>query len=110
MSLVHLRFRNCGFFAKCFLLILLSSTLSFNSFSQNSSNCDPPDDSKAVDLYKKGTDRKNQKEQRMPFLRQALQLEPDYVDANFAYAEELIKTAITKQAPFAPAVPYFLKV
>jgi len=69
------------------------------------------DDAKAVDLWKKGTDKKKfQKEQRMAFLKQALDLEPDYVDANFAYAEEIIKTAILNQSPFAPAVPFFLTV
>jgi len=73
--------------------------------------CQPPDDSKAVDLYKKGTDKKKfQKEERVAFLKQCLEMEPDYVDANFALGEEIIKTAILNQAPFAPAVPYFLKV
>ncbi|HXB11513.1 MAG TPA: OmpA family protein [Bacteroidia bacterium] len=105
-----MRFVNCGSCVKLVFIILFSSLLSYSGYSQNSSSCEPPDDSKAVDFYKKGTNKKNQKEQRMPFLRQALQLEPDYVEANFAYGEELIKTAITKQASFAPAVPYFLKV
>jgi outer membrane protein OmpA-like peptidoglycan-associated protein/tetratricopeptide (TPR) repeat protein len=74
-------------------------------------NCAPPDDSKAVDLYQKGTDKKKyQKEQRIAFLKQALELEPDYVDANFAYAEEIIKTAILNQSSFSPAAEYFLTV
>jgi outer membrane protein OmpA-like peptidoglycan-associated protein/tetratricopeptide (TPR) repeat protein len=89
------------------LLIVL---LSVGANAQSDSTCQQMDDSKAVELYKKGTDKKRPKEERMPNLQKALQLEPDYVDANFAYAEELIKTAITKQASFDQAATYFLKV
>ncbi|NNM95271.1 MAG: OmpA family protein [Bacteroidia bacterium] len=69
------------------------------------------DDDKAVQLYKKGTDKKKvEKPQRMAYLKQALELEPDYADANFAYAEELVKTEDAGDEPFTPAVPFFLKV
>ena len=68
------------------------------------------DDEKAIELYKKGTDKKNKKQERMAYLKQALNLEPDYVAANFAYAEEIIKTAIYKGSSFDPALPFFMKV
>jgi len=92
-----------------FTIILLLCAFCFNGIAQDA--CQPPDNQQAVDLYKKGTDKKKyQKEQRVAFLKQCLEAEPDYVDANFAYAEEIIKTAILNQSPFAPAVLYFLKV
>lgn len=79
--------------------------------AQDENPCQQMDDEKALQLYKKGTDKKKvEKPQRLAYLKQALELEPDYVDANFAYAEELIRTAITDDAPFSPTVPYFLKV
>jgi len=54
--------------------------------------------------------QKYKKEERMDFLKQAIELDPDYIDATFYYAEELIKTEVYQQAPFAPAAVYFQKV
>jgi outer membrane protein OmpA-like peptidoglycan-associated protein/tetratricopeptide (TPR) repeat protein len=74
-------------------------------------SCGQMDDKKAVDLYTKGTDKKKyQKEERLAFLKQALDLEPDYVAANFAMGEEIAKTAYLNQSVLDPTVPYFLKV
>lgn len=78
--------------------------------AQSDTSCGQVDDKKAEELYKKGTDKKNKKEERMAYLKQALDLEPDYVAANFAYGEEIIKTAIFQQSAFAPARPFFIKV
>ncbi len=68
------------------------------------------DNAKAVALYKQGIDKNNKKEERLDYLKKALDLEPDYVDANFAYAEEKIKTLIYQNASFKPTEPYFKKV
>ncbi|HTB32490.1 MAG TPA: hypothetical protein VK808_10715, partial [Bacteroidia bacterium] len=78
----------------------------------NDTNCNQVmDNQKAVDLYTKGTDKKKyQKEERMTFLKQALDLEPDYVAANFAMGEEIAKTAYLNKTVLDPTVPYFLKV
>lgn len=65
---------------------------------------------KALKAYEEGTNRKNKKEERLQFLRKAIELEPDFVKANFAYAEERIKTLAIEQAPFKPTEPYFKKV
>ncbi len=104
--------KSCLLSERAFLLFIFTFTLWGGlSYAQDENPCQQMDDDKAVQLYKKGTDKKKvEKPQRMAYLQQALQLEPDYVDANFAYAEELIKTEISDNAPFAPAVPYFLKV
>ncbi len=88
-----------------FLLIAVSPVV-----AQDEKPCQEIDNKKAKKLYEQGTDRKNKKEERLAFLKQALDLEPDYIDANFAYAEERIKTLIYENASFKPAEPYFKKV
>src|ERR1019366_7498279 len=50
------------------------------------------------------------KDERLKFLDQALALEPDYVEANYLYAVEKIKSLIYDNKPFQPAEPYFRKV
>lgn len=95
---------------KAVLLILLSFQ-GWGLFAQQDSSCGQTDDKKAIELYSKGTDkRKYQKEERIQALKQAIELVPDYVPANFALAEEYIKTAFLNQSSFDPAVPYFLTV
>lgn len=84
--------------------------ISFYALSQDEKPCQEIDNKKAGALYKKGLDKKNKKEERLDYLNQALTLEPDYVDANFAYAEERIKTLIYENAAFKPTEPYFKKV
>ena len=79
--------------------------------SPNDTTCSQTDNKKAIDLYTKGTDKKKyQKEERLAFLKQALEQEPDYVAANFAMAQEIVKTAYMNKTVLDPAVPYFLKV
>ncbi len=92
------------------ILFLFFTFIYFNSFSQDEKPCQEIDNAKAVALYKQGIDKKNKKEERLDYLKKALDLEPDYVDANFAYAEEKIKTLIYQNAPFKPTEPYFKKV
>ena len=43
-------------------------------------------------------------------MTQAIQLEPDYVDANFAFAEERLKTLSLADAKYKPVEPYLKKV
>ena len=89
-----------------FYLVLIS----YSASSQDETKCQEMDNKKAEALYKKGLDKKNKKEERLDYLNQALKLEPDYVDANFAYAEERIKTLIYENSPFKSTEPYFKKV
>jgi outer membrane protein OmpA-like peptidoglycan-associated protein len=90
-----------------FLYLLL---ISFFAVSQDDKPCQEIDNKKATKLYEQGLDKKNKKEERLAFLKQAIELEPDYVDANFAYAEERVKTLIYEDASFKPTEPYFKKV
>ena len=81
-----------------------------DSDEEKTEACQEIDNKKAKKLYEQGTDRKNKKEERLAFLKQALELEPDYVDANYAYAMERIRTMIYDNASFKPTEPYFKKV
>lgn len=94
---------------KAFAFIAFSFT-GIIAFAQDEKPCQEIDNKKAVKAYEQGIDRKNKKEDRLAFLKQAIELEPDYVDANFAFAEERIKTMIYEDAPFKPVEQYFLKV
>ncbi len=74
-------------------------------------SCQEIDDKDAVKAFEEGIDRKkNKKEARVAFLEKALDLVPDYVDANYALALEKIATAKLNSTAFKPADQYFLKV
>ncbi|HEX8517122.1 MAG TPA: OmpA family protein [Bacteroidia bacterium] len=93
------------YFIFFFSIILVSS-----AHSQDEAKCQEIDNKKAVKAYEQGLDKKNKKEERLAYLKQALELEPDYVEANFAFAMERIKTLIYADQSFKPTEPYFKKV
>ncbi len=90
--------------------VIVFSFMTISTIAQDEKPCQEMENKKAVKLYEQGIDKKNKKEERLAFLKQAIALEPDYVDANFAFAEERIKTLIYEDAPFKPMAPYFQKV
>jgi outer membrane protein OmpA-like peptidoglycan-associated protein/tetratricopeptide (TPR) repeat protein len=102
--------------------IILVFFFTISSFSQSKGkgkskedqklvSCQEMENTKAVELFEKASDKKKfKKDERIKFLDQALEMEPDYVDANFLYAEERIKTCMYDNKPFKPAEPYFKKV
>ena len=92
------------------IVFLLFSVIAISTFGQDEKKCQEIDNKKAVKLYEQGIDKKYKKEERLAFLKQAMEMEPDYVDANFAFAEERIKTLIFEDAAFKPTEPYFKKV
>ena len=73
-------------------------------------SCDEDLSPKAVKLYEKGTDKKTDKYKRVGYLKDALEIEPDYIAANFAIAIEKIKTAKYEGNSFKPAEEHLLKV
>jgi outer membrane protein OmpA-like peptidoglycan-associated protein len=94
-----------------FFAILFFTSAALNLGAQDEENkCQEIDNKKAVKAYQQGIDKKNKKEERLAFLKQAIELEPDYVDANFAFASERIRTLIYEDAPFKPVQPYLEKV
>lgn len=93
------------------LIVLLVTSLTYLSAQEDGEKpCQEIDNKKAKKLYEQGIDKKNKKDDRMTFLDQAIKMEPDYVDANFAYAMERVRTLIYENKPFKPVESYFLKV
>lgn len=100
---------------KCALVLLCLSSGVYaqkkDKTQERPASCQEIDDKDAVKAYEEGIDRKkNKKEQRVAFLEKAIDLVPDYVDANYALGMEKIATAKLNNTPFKPADQYFLKV
>jgi outer membrane protein OmpA-like peptidoglycan-associated protein len=83
---------------------------SFTSYAQDEAKCQEIDNKKAKKLYEQGIDKKFKKEERLAFLKQAMELEPDYVDANFAFASERLRTLSINEEKYKPVEPYLKKV
>lgn len=94
------------------VLLIVAMLFPFFFFAQKDKpSCPEIENREAEKAYYQGIDRKkNNKEARMKFLNTALQLEPDYADANFAYAKEILVTQKLNGGSYKPAEPYFLKV
>lgn len=100
------------FFCCVFLFCTLSSFAQKKKTGpQLPDKCQEIDNKKALELFEKGVNKKDyKKEERMKFLEQAIESEPDFVDANFQYGMEKISTLIYDNKPFRPAEKYFRKV
>ena len=66
-------------------------------------------DKKLEKIYLKGTDRKIPKPERLKYLRQCLEEDPDFAEANLAMGLEIIVHCKLEDKPFTPAVPFFKK-
>jgi outer membrane protein OmpA-like peptidoglycan-associated protein/tetratricopeptide (TPR) repeat protein len=100
-----------------FLVVILSSFFSKNIFAQKKKgeeerkSCIEVSQPKAIKLYHQSLDKsKYEKKQRMDFLKQAIEIEPDYVEALSVYAQELIKTAKFEGTSFKSAEKYLLRI
>jgi len=90
--------------------------LSFSFYGQDDDNkepsklCNEISDKKALSFYKKGRDKKKYKKpERLEYLMKALQLEPDFAEANLALALEIVVRVKLENGSFAPAIPFFMK-
>ncbi|RME19452.1 MAG: hypothetical protein D6799_01240 [Bacteroidetes bacterium] len=98
------------------LLILIIWLLPFSFKAQDeetgtSKFCKEINNKQALKLYEKGINKKKYKKpERLEFLRECLKLEPDFAEANFAMAQEIIVHCKLENKPFAPAVPFLYKV
>ncbi|MBL7884701.1 MAG: OmpA family protein [Bacteroidia bacterium] len=95
---------------KIYFLTIVFAFSYYIGIAQDEKVCQEIDNKKAKKLYEQGIDKKNKKEERLKFLQQAIEMEPDYVDANFAFAMERIKTLIYEDKAFKPVEPYLKKV
>lgn len=66
-------------------------------------------DKKLEKIYLKGTDRKIPKPERLKYLRQCLDEDPDFAEANLAIGFEIIVHCKLEGKPFTSAVPFFMK-
>lgn len=66
-------------------------------------------DKKLEKLYLKGTDKKTPKPERLKFLKQCLEEDPDFAEANLRMGFEYIVHAKLENKSFMPAVGYFMK-
>jgi len=72
--------------------------------------CNEELNKKAVSFYEKGSDKKKYKKpERLEFLMKALELEPEFAEANLKMGLEIVVRCKLESKPFTPAVPYFLK-
>jgi outer membrane protein OmpA-like peptidoglycan-associated protein/tetratricopeptide (TPR) repeat protein len=70
--------------------------------------CNEDISKKALAFYEKGIDRKKYKKpERVEFLKKALEIEPDFAEANVAVGLEYIAHARLDGLPFTPALAWF---
>jgi outer membrane protein OmpA-like peptidoglycan-associated protein len=98
---------------KSILLILIF--LSFKFFAQDNESesikyCNDNIDKKAIKLYEKAINKKKYKKpERIQFLNNCLEIEPDFAEANLFMGLEMIVTCKLENKPFRVTLPYFLK-
>lgn len=98
------------------LLLIPFLFLSFSTLAQDdeeggsSKFCSDNIDKKAMSLYEKGRDKKKYKKpERLEYLMKALEIEPDFAEANLTLGLEIIVRLKLEEKPFAPATPFFMK-
>jgi outer membrane protein OmpA-like peptidoglycan-associated protein len=97
------------------ILVLLGAFLCFAISAQDDEKmpaklCDENLNKKAISLYEKALDKKKYKKpERLEFLTKAMELEPDFAEANLRMGLELVVSCKLNNKPFTPTVPYFMK-
>lgn len=72
--------------------------------------CVEIDNKKALKLYEKAIDKKKYKKpERLTFLRECLEEEPDFAEANMAMAREIVVHSKLENKSFGAAIPFFYK-
>ncbi|MBS1652452.1 MAG: OmpA family protein [Bacteroidetes bacterium] len=92
------------------LFLLFSITRSISQTEETSKYCNDNIDKKALKLYEKAKDKKKyKKEERVKMLMEALQIEPDFAEANLYLAQEFIVRCKLENLSFKGTIPYFYK-
>ena len=95
--LVLLVFLSCQFFAQ-------------DNESESIKYCNDNIDKKAVKLYEKAINKKKYKKpERIQFLNNCLEIEPDFAEANLFMGLEMIVTCKLENKPFRVTLPFFFK-
>jgi outer membrane protein OmpA-like peptidoglycan-associated protein len=95
-----------------FLAFILTSSLVLAQDDDNSPSklCNDNIDKKALKLYEKALDKKKYKKpERIEFLMKALEIEPEFAEANLYLAKEMIVRAKLEDLSFKPMLPYYYK-
>lgn len=92
-------------------LCLFSLNMLYAQEEENKNACPEIENKKAIKLYEKALDRKKYKDkgERIKFLKEAVELEPNYAAAYFLISKEMIINCKLNNSSFAPTVPYFMK-
>lgn len=71
--------------------------------------CNEMTNKKAMLLFMKGTDKKKyEKPDRIKFLMEAIDIEPEFADAQFALAHEIMVRCMLENKPYTPTVPFYM--
>jgi outer membrane protein OmpA-like peptidoglycan-associated protein len=71
--------------------------------------CNDMTNKKAFNLFMKGTDKKKyEKPERIKFLMEAIEIEPEFADAQFAIAHEVMVRCMLEEKPYVPARPFYM--
>ncbi|MBN8702697.1 MAG: OmpA family protein [Bacteroidetes bacterium] len=102
------------FYQKKYSLYVILVVLCFytSAFSQDEAvKCGSSENKEAIKNLEKGTDKKKyKKEERYKFLEKAMELDPDYIEAVFAYIQERILTIKYEKTKYKVIDEYLLKV
>jgi len=100
---------------KKLILFFTLSLFSISFFAQDEEGgakklCNDNLEKKAISLYEKGRDKKKYKKpERLEFLTKALEIEPDFAEANLTMGLEMVVRCKLDSKPFTATVPYFMK-
>jgi outer membrane protein OmpA-like peptidoglycan-associated protein len=98
------------FFSLIFFLITSLTLLAQDDEKAPRKFCNDDVPKKAMSLYEKGIDKKKYKKpERIEFLMKALEMEPEFAEANLRMGLEIVVRCKLDNKPFTPAAPYFLK-
>jgi outer membrane protein OmpA-like peptidoglycan-associated protein/Fe-S-cluster containining protein len=94
-----------------FSVFVLVATICFAQKKKNEPTtfCNTDVSKKAMSFYEKGIDKKKKKEERLEALQKALEIDPNFAEANLAMGFEMVARCKFLNKPFAPAVPFFYK-
>lgn len=94
-----------GWLTACLLVMTMVQSV------QAQDACEPEIEKKAQKLFDQGTDRKKyRKPERLKFLREAIEISPEFFDARFFLAQEMIKSAKVNGTSFGPAEKQLLAI
>ncbi len=94
------------------LIILLNTSYLILNTSLSAQTCPPHEPAKkAKNLYEKGIDKKkHEKAERMKYLKEAIDEDPEFLDARYEYASQLAVTALFAKKDMSYLEPHFLKI